>query len=678
MAQRLSQNDSPLKLETPLGADVLIPIHFVGEDEINETFSWEITCLLNADEEHPDPSSIISGECTVKIENLTDEGSNPDVEYTGLCTEISFLGHKLEYAVYRLVLRPWIWLLKQNLNSEIFHEMTAQDAITRVLNRHSSDYSFSLGSETLPTYAYYVQYQEKQYDFVLRLMEENGIFYTHGENSLKFYTKSSSLPATAGGDCEFQAPSGTGMPPRRIYTMSKVSSLRPRKVTADDYNYSTPNTELAKDFEETETQGSSEAVHRYYWYPGGHTTGGDGDHVAQRTLHSLRTDAERLTCETNAPDLRCGTRFNLSRHPVEALNGEYDVVRARHEMFVAQYISGRLIGPNLDVRESIDHPTLATKGVTSYYVGSLELTPAGTYAPPIKTPVPRIHGAQTAVVIGGDEDQEGDINVDEEGRILIRFHWEDLEEVNSHASCRVRVAQIWAGPGWGGLWIPRIGQEVVVEFLNGDPNRPLVTGAVYNGANAVPIELPGDKTQSTIKSWSNPDGDGYNEFRFEDKKDDEEIYIRAERDRLMEILHDDDVTIGNNQTVTIAGTRTVEITAGDDILTLKGTSAEDKYGTSITATGHRTVTLETGDDTLTVQQGDLAINIDSGKGEVEAMQSFEIKVGESSIFMDGNGVTIKGTSVTLEATGKVKTTGSTAEHSADGDNVIKGGMVKIN
>jgi len=287
----------------------------------------------------------------------------------------------------------------------------------------------------------------------------------------------------------------------------------------------------------------------------------------------------------------------------------------------------------------------------------------------------------------------------------VRFHWNERDADSDKCSCRLRVAQIWAGPNWGGVWIPRVGQEVVVEFLNGDPDCPLVTGTVYNGKNESPIKFPDDKTQSTIMSDSSKGSGGFNELRFEDKKDDEEIFIHAERDRLMEIEHEDDITIGANQTEKIGGSRDFELTAGDETIVLKGTpGTNDKYGSSISKSGHRTTTLEKGDEELTITEGkrtttikmndertitdgddietikmgDQKTTISLGKGETTAMKSFEIKVGGSSIKLEPAKITIKAPMIDIKADGILNAKGTMTN--VDGSAILKltGGIIKIN
>jgi type VI secretion system secreted protein VgrG len=213
----------------------------------------------------------------------------------------------------------------------------------------------------------------------------------------------------------------------------------------------------------------------------------------------------------------------------------------------------------------------------------------------------------------------------------VQFHWDREGQNDEKSSCWIRVAQIWAGKTWGAVMLPRIGQEVIVEFLNGDPDQPIVTGRVYNGDNKPPYSLPANQTQSGIKSRSTKNGTGetFNELRFEDKKGEEQIYFHAEKDFERYVEDADELTVD-------AGDRTVTLNQGNETIALKQ--------------GNRTTTLEMGNDELTLKMGNLTTKLDLGKSDTQAMQSIELKVGQSSVKVDQMGVTIKGLMVKIEGT----------------------------
>ena len=745
MPSKISQDNSLLQLTSPLGADVLIPIKFEGDEQLSENFEWTIHCLLNADEKPVDPAKIVGQHCHVKVSH-----GESDTTFDGICASIDFIGFRFEYALYKLVLRPWTWLLTLETESEIFHEKTADALIKQVFDdRGFSDYEFRLTSSYDPI-PYCVQYQETTYNFVSRLMEKYGMFFyfkcEEGKHTLMITDDVSNCVDVELSDpkIKYQANSGTGIREHRFFDWGTADSLRTAKIDVDDYNYDKPNTALEKTGNAKDSPSHSHNAQTQYIYPSGHLEPGIGQKLADVRVDSVRAEAQRMHGISNVPAVRAGNIFELDEHPTPANNKKYLTIGVQHEVFVVTYLSSNnfsgYVGPDLKpARDAFKHPILGDnfKETSGYYFGRCEVADKDVaYKAPLKSPPPRIAGAQTAVVIASkNAPSDEEIDVDDQGRILVKFHWNDSNDNSDKCSCRVRVAQLWAGSGWGGVWIPRVKMEVVVEFLEGDPDRPLVTGCVYNGNNKPPISFPADKTQSTIKSQSSKGGTSsanFNELRFEDKKDDEEIYIHAERDRMMIIEHDDDIEIGNDQTEKIGGSRTFELTGGDETVTLKGApGTKDKYGKTITKNGHRTTTLEKGDETLkvsegkrtttikmndkrtitdgndiheikkgnqtttidkgnqtntikmgnqttTINSGNQTIKISAGKGTTTAMQSFEIKVGGSSIKLDPMKVTIKAMQIEVNGSMKTDVKGMMTTVEGSAMNTIKGGIVKIN
>jgi len=273
------------------------------------------------------------------------------------------------------------------------------------------------------------------------------------------------------------------------------------------------------------------------------------------------------------------------------------------------------------------------------------------------------------VVVGMANDE---ITTDKYGRVKIQFHWDRNGKKDQNSSCWVRVAQIWAGKNWGAIFIPRIGQEVIVDFLEGNPDRPIITGSVYNAEQMPPYALPDNKTQSGIKSRSTEQGssDNFNEIRFEDKKDAEEIYMHAEKDFTRIVENDDVLKVGfekksaGDQTVDIYNNRTVTLDQGNDKLTIK--------------TGNRTVEINQGNDSLTLTTGNRTVKLNTGSISEEAMQSIELKVGGNSVTIDQTGVSIKGLMVTIEGQTQTQIKGLTTTVNGDGMLTLKGGLVMIN
>jgi type VI secretion system secreted protein VgrG len=323
------------------------------------------------------------------------------------------------------------------------------------------------------------------------------------------------------------------------------------------------------------------------------------------------------------------------------------------------------------------------------------------------TPKPRIAGAHTALVVGkaGEE-----IWTDKYGRVVVQFYWDRLGAKDEKSSCWVRVAQGWAGKTWGAIFVPRIGQEVIVSFLDGDPDRPIITGSVYNATQAVPYTLPDDQTKSTVKSNSSKTGGGFNELRFEDKKDSEEIYIHAQKDMKTEVLHDSTTTIKNDRTITVSegkethtiekGDRTVEVKTGNETHNVAGTRTvkvtkdethtnEAKFDQKVTGdytlkvTGN--LTIEADGDVIiksaktVAQKAGTTFDIEAGTALTnKAGTALKNKAGTTLDNEAGTTLTNKGVSVSNEASASMKSKGALANLEADGIVTVKGSLVKIN
>ena len=699
--EKLKQSDRFAQLFTPLGEDALVLTRLDAYESISDNFEWSVGALLNFGENPVDPAMIIGQPCYVTLGGTTGD----DRFFHGLCTEVRFVGWQGKYMEYQLSLRPWTWLLTRETECEIFHEKSVVDIITQVFNdRGFSDFRFRT-SRSYDPIPYCVQYQETTYAFVSRLMEKYGLFTsyecTDSKHELIILDDQNAATAISAYEpIKFLPEMASGSREPRLSTWQAEDRLRTGKIDVDDYFYEKPNVALEKIGNAKDSPSHTYAKQTQYKFPTGHYDPGKGQLLANIFVDVERADAQRKFASGYAPLIFAGGTFTLDDHPVDEENVTHMAVAARHTVTQSYFEAG---GPNTD----------------NAYFGNYESVDASrAYKAPLETPHPRIFGAQTALVIRSkNAPSDEEIDVDDQGRILVQFHWNSHSGNPDQCSCRVRVAQIWAGSGWGGVWIPRVGMEVVVEFIEGDPDRPLVTGCVYNGNNKPPINFPADKTQSTIKSQSSKGGTSsanFNELRFEDKKDDEEIYIHAERDRLMEIEHDDDIIIGNNQTERIGGSRTFELTGGDETVTLKGApGTKDKFGKVITKGGHRTTTLELGNETMTVQEGkrtttikmddnrtithgndvetidkgnqtttikmgNQKTSIKSGKGDVDAMQKYTIKVGGSKIEITPMKITLKSMQIAIQADMKLDAKGMMTTLEGSAMCTIKGGLVMIN
>jgi type VI secretion system secreted protein VgrG len=589
----------------------LLFVRMTATEALGRLFSYEV--------------NLLSESATVKLRKLlgkpmtvtlkTDEGVTR--HFNGIVSEAEQTGFetisKVRFTAYRVVLVPKPWLLTRKVDCRIYTEMDVPAIIKSVLGEVGyADVKASL-SGNYPKRDYCVQYRESCFNFISRLMEQEGIYY--------YFTHSSSTHTMVLADALGAHAAVSGFesipycPPvehgkRNAASISQWRSsenVRSLKCQLADYDPLNPKTDLLGS-ENIDDGSSYHGVSGLdaFDYPGLHITAAEGRRYAQVKVEAYNVPHMGFNGETNAFGLACGALFKLKDFPLGDLNQEYLVAGSRIVLSDPGYHAGA---------EKGDEP----------FVCSFE---AISSKQPFRT-MPRasktlVAGLQTAVVCGSSTDE--DIAVDKYGRVQVTFHWNKTDKPNAKSSCPVRVASPWAGKAWGAVSIPRVGQEVVVSFLEGDPDRPLIIGSVYNADNMPPYSLPDNKTQSGIKSRSLSGGaDDANELRFEDKKGKEQFFIHAQKDMLEEVEHDHTVTIDNDETVTIKHDQT-ETIDNDRKITVKH---DDKLDVTANATS-------------TIGQ----------KFKLSAGTEIELVTGASSIVMKSSGdIEIKG--VNIKITGSV-------------------------
>lgn len=454
----------------------------------------------------------------------------------GVVARVEDLGEIEHRQVFAVELVPAFALLDQGHNSRIFQELSVQEIVTEVLAAALGDYGrevdLSVLSRGVEVRDYCVQYNESDFAFVCRLLEEEGIAFVfvhdsdQGVEILALRDDNSQYPEFQNREGEPELPLIADRADQAdlesVQSLARISQLTPTAALRRDYDWRTPTDLLTEPRDGSDARGRTRRV---YQHTRRRYISDDLTPRASDCAAAERVSAELLTGRGNAATLVPGLRFKLVNASLE-IEDEYLLLELRHEF------------------QAEDDALL--------YRNTLRCIPASVeYRPQQRTPKPRIHGPQTAIVVGDDE-----IHTDEHGRIQVQFHWEEQPSYATGASCWVRCAQSWAGPGWGAQFIPRVGMEVVVEFLEGNPDRPLVTGCVYNGDNAPPFALPDEKTQSGWRTSSSPNGNGYNMLRFEDSAGNEEIHIHGqkdwtiviENDKTQEIRHDESLDVTNDRT----------------------------------------------------------------------------------------------------------------------------------
>ena len=606
-------------LETPLGKDVLVLVRFDANEGLSELFEYRIEAL--SEEADINFDRAIGRACTVKINTYGSER-----EFNGILVEAQWLGMKNNYYSYRLVLRPWLWLLSKTTDCRIWLDKEAPDIIKEVFqDRGFTDFELKLRAGSYPKLEYCVQYRETDLNFVSRLMEQHGIYYffkhSGGKHMLVLAdSKSSHSPVPGLATIPFIPLAGDDRRvEEHIYDLVSARSFRTGKVEFNDYYYITPNAQMLADANASEAYTLSKMEH--YDYPGKYKKKDEGEKYAKWQLEAEQALDHRRHVNGDAKSLFPGGLTKLQRHLQDSQNIEFLVVRATHSLVEEYYRSGGS----------------GTSG--EIYYGSYEFLPSDRpFRAPIVTPKPLIHGIQTAKVVTKDEGSSEEIDVEELTEIYVRFYWDRKKK----RSCKLRCAQMWSGKRWGGQFIPRVGMEVVVEFLEGDPDRPLVVGTVYNDDNKPPYDLPSRKTESGIKSDSTKGGNGYNEFSYEDKKGSEKITVHAEKDL--------DTTVEHKETRTI----------GPRFMPLKGSASRE----TTLRQGDDDLTLMTGDQNIKLMLGDQMTLIMVGSQTTIVTKSITFMCGSSIINMTPGSITLTSGAINLLASGAINLTAPTVNIAA--------------
>jgi len=636
-----TQDGRLLTIESPLGKDVFLLSGLEGEEQASSLFRFELDLLSS--EFDIDPDKILG-------KNVSFSVALPDSDdlrwFDGIVKRFSagaMSGQGLRS--YRAEVVPKLWLLTRRADCKIFQEKSVKDIIEDVFsNIGFADYEMKLNG-SYPSLEYCVQFNESDFNFTSRLMERFGLFYFHrheqGRHTLVIADHAGAYEDALQSDVEYRPSSISGGVINAWYPSHEFKT---GKWAQRDYNFTTSMSNLERSTK-TVLKHADFKKYEVYEYPGNYTTNDEGTEATELRMETEESSYKTVEGSGDCASFAPGFNFKISKHEIDSEEGEeYVVTRVVHHGSDPSFIGG--------------------SGETASYSNSFVTIPKKTVIRPAPvTPIPNASGPQSAVVVGPKGEE---IEVDEHGRVHVQFHWDRYGEKNEKSSCFLRVTQMWAGRNWGTVFTPRIGMEVIVSFLDGDFDRPLVTGCVYNDENKPPYALPANKTQSGIKSRSTSKGGeaDFNELRFEDKKGSEEVYFHAQKDFTRKVENDDTLEVDNDQSITVTNNRTIEVSQGNEELTI--------------SQGNRTATLSQGNDKLAVKLGNIDVKADAGKITVQAGQSIELKVGANSIKIDNTGITIKGMMVKVEGSMKadVKSPMTTVEGS--GIMTVKGGIVMIN
>jgi type VI secretion system secreted protein VgrG len=658
--------------------DKLRVVRFFGTEGISELFHFSVD-LASTDGE-VDFEKIVGQPAL-----LTIHGEKGKRYINGLVNLFEQVGKDGKWTLYRAGIVPAAWTLSQRATCRIFQNQSVPDIIKKVLTEAgiASDQLRLSFKKSYNPREYCVQYRESDLSFVTRLMEQNGIFYFFEHAADKHVMVLGDDPVVHVAIAEpakviYRPPTGTGVSDQEHISVYQFHrEIRTGAVRLRDFDFKKPRLSLEKDAK-AKGDGNLEA----YDYPGEYLTPDEGGDLSKVRLEELQAARQVGSGQSDCRRFIPGFRFTLEQHDRSSFNREYLLTRVSHNGSQTQVLGAETAGKG--------------GGETSYQ-NRIDCIPSDvSFRAPRVTPKPAVQGPQTAIVVGPKGEE---IYTDEHGRVKVQFHWDREGKQDEKSSCWIRVSQAWAGAGWGAMFIPRIGQEVIVEFLEGDPDQPIVTGKVYNGDNKPPYQLPGEKTKSTLKSNSSKGGEGSNEIRFEDKKGDEQIFLHGEKNVDVRVKNDIYEWVGRNrhlivkqdQIEHVENTRQekvdqdhVEQIGRDRHLRVKGKEATEIGGSrSLTVKG----------DVIEVFKGDHSEKtsgdyyLKASNLVIEAMSNITLKVGGSYIAIEATGITIKGSAtmevkgmqvtVKADATLELEGTGSTNVKSG-GMTTVKGSIVQVN
>ncbi|MBN3752379.1 type VI secretion system tip protein VgrG [Paraburkholderia sp. Tr-20389] len=547
----------------PSGEPALLLRRIQGTEALSEIYSYTLDCCTPLNSSMPeraaanlDLRSMIGKELTVSIQ-LDGMGSDtPGVagaagtsrigagtrQISGIVTQAHYVGQTSQQSHYRLIMKPWLWLTDQRSDFRIFQGKTVVEIIEQAFDTYMYSYETRL-SETYPVLDYQVQYGETDFRFIQRLMAEHGIywFFEHSDGFHRLilvdHLGAHRPVESAAYRTLWYYPPGHKIDREYIDHFDLDGSLQSGRWTTNDFDFKKPAAVLLRQNELTQ-QTAHNDLERYEW-PGDYTNPSHGEQFARWRMEQMRGLGERERGAGNVRDVVCGTTFRLAGHPHDTANREYLV------------IGSSIAASEVDLTSGPGHYSFAASFVTQ---------PATTvFRPPRNLyPKPRTSGPQTAIVTGPPGEE---IWTDQYGRVKLSFHWDRSGIKDQSSSCWIRVAYPWTGPNYGAVHIPRVGTEVIVDFENGDPDRPIVIGRVYNAESMPPWPLPGNATQSGILTRSTKNGgyDNANALRFEDRKGSEEVWLHAEKDQRIEVEHDESHWVGNDRRKTIDCNETVKV-----------------------------------------------------------------------------------------------------------------------
>jgi len=643
-----------MQIATKLPFDTFLINKFKCREGISELFEIETELYVEEDNDDQFKFTQINVDDVLgqRASILITQEDDAKRYFTGIFNTFSLIARNGYYSVYKATIVPNIWRMTKNFRSRIFQQMTVPEIIRSVLE----GFDFRMGlTGSYQKRNYCVQYQETDFDFLSRLMEEEGIFFyfNHGKDGEQVVFKDD---YTSPSDCPSK--SSLGVVKTRLRDTAWESSiidfdldyeLSNGRWEVRDYNFQLPNSTLDAVAKSIKNIGGSHQM-EVYEYPGGYAQRYDGidkgggeqsgelgelfrDNRKTADLMCLATDVSHrtITGQSDCCTLTSGFKFKMENHPNAELNHPYIVTQIEHraDQYPSYYMG--------DEEKRQD------------YSNDFTCIPHGSGYPQYRTtkttPKPVINGPQTAFVVGPSGEE---IFTDKYGRVKAQFHWDREGQMDGSSSCWMRVSQGWASNKWGSIFIPRVGMEVIVEFIGGDPDRPIITGCVYNPETMPPYELPENKTRPSIKSNTTPGGGGFNEIRFEDKAGEEQVFMHAQKDMDIRVLNDEKEIVLNDRHLIVENNQ-MESVKRDKSLLVGGDRKEEVTGNlSLKVKRDLNEKIEFN----SAHEAGMAVHIKAGMSVViEAGASVTLKSGGSFINVTSGGIFISGTTVMINSGG---------------------------
>src|SRR5215469_10722449 len=642
-----------ISLTTPLGDDKLLLTGLTGQEAISRLFHFRLTTL--SEDTDIDFTKIVGQNVTINVTRADDSQRY----FNGIVSHFACTGKDGDMTRYELQVVPKLWTLMRYADCRIYHNKDVTEIVKAVLDERGIDYQASF-TGTYKKLEYCVQYRETDFNFISRLMEQCGVlyFFQHDDGS---HTMMLGDSTSVHQPCPGQKSAGYNLSTGGLDAGDVVNAwsigqeLRSGKHSLTDFNFTTSTTDLGASESTIYTVGGNDSM-EVFDFPGLYGAQADGTAMAKlrmqedEAVHKIAHGAGVCRAFTT------GYKFNLKDHPLDAMNTAYLLTEIQHVASVS--------GTYREERGS---------GEDSYSNHFACIPADVAFRPERVTPKPFVQGPQTAVVVGKSADQDStddqsaggdgeEIWVDKWGRVLVLFPWDRAKAV----SCWVRVSQDWAGQGWGMINIPRVGQEVIVSFLEGDPDRPIITGRVYNDVQVVPYKLPDYGTRTTFRTSTSKGGgtEHYNELRFEDKQGKEQVFLRAEFDQDNYVKNDSREWVGNNQSIMIKKDR-MEKVEGDESIQITGKRCEKVGGDdNLNITGNlnqkaaQNISIQAGQNLYEKSGQNFAheagqvIHLKAGMTVVlEAGTELTLKVGGNFIDINPTGISIVGTMVMINSGG---------------------------